>query len=311
MHRRAFLLTLGASAAAPLGAQQAPHHRPSCRASAWLTSPNGETEALKWSATVQGKNARVLRVRPPEDPMILLLMLDLTGDLTLVDPAREAIVAALGALAPSTWTALLRAQDGLQSLVDPSPDRAPVVEAIKSLPVSGRAGLLESIEPASQLASAILRKSPIRLATLCVTDSDIHNYREDYTNPVINYSDTRDLSRRFPEALIREKTSKLALSLAASAAPVFIVHLAFLRDRLNEAYQTGLRQMAESSGGEALFCRSVAEIPTSVAAAFDKISSHWAIDIELPPGTPKQFSVALSAGGAQIRARSSFALPRK
>jgi hypothetical protein len=276
-----------------------------------LSGDGAEKEGIKWSASVQGQEARIVRVRPPADPMILLLVLDMTGDLTLVEPAREAAVQAVKGLPPTTWTALLRAQDGLQTLVDPTADHAPVVEAIQALQISGRAGLLEAVEPAVRLAAAILKKSPVRLATLYLTDSNIYNYREDYTNPVINYSDTRDLSRRFPEALIREKTSKLALTLAASAAPVFIVHLAFLRDRLNEAYQTGLRQMAESSGGEAFFCRSVAEVPTSVAAAFDKISSHWAIDVELPPGTPKQFTVALSAGGLPIRARSSFALPRK
>lgn len=311
MRRRSFLIALTAPAALPAFTQTPSAPRATCRASAWIDSQNGETPELKWSATVQGKNARVVRVRPPNDPMILLLIMDVTGDMTLVDPAREAAINAIGALPANTWIALLRAQDSLQTLVDPTPERSLVVEGVKSLQVSGRAGLLESVEPAAQLATAILRKSPVRLATLFITDSNIYNYREDYTNPVINYSDTRDLSRRFPEALIREKTARLAQSLAASAAPVFVVHLAFLRDRLNEAYQTGLRQMADASGGGAFFCRSIAEIPTSVTAAFDKISSHWAIDIELPPDTPKQFSVALSAGGAPVRARASFALPRK
>jgi hypothetical protein len=311
MRRREFLLSVGAPAVLAGSWQSGPAPATSCRASAWVTLEEGQQPELKWEATVQGRNAKILRVRPPDDPMILLVVLDLTGDLTLVEPAREAAASALNALPGNTWVALLRAQNGLQTIVDPTADRAVVIEGIRSQPVSGPAGLLDSVEPAARLASAMLQKSPVRLATLYLTDSNIFNYREDYTNPVINYSDTRDLSRRFPEALIREKTSKLANALAASAAPLFVVHLAFLRDRLNEAYQTGLRQMSEASGGEALFCRSVAEIPTSVDGAFRKISTHWAIDIELPPGTPKQFSVALSAGGAPIRARASFALPKK
>lgn len=307
MRRRSFLLSLPLAAVPAVLAE----NRPFCRAAAWVASENGAAPAMQWSATVQGRQAKVLRVRPPQDPLIVMLVMDVTGDLTLVDPAREAAVNAVQSLPPNAWVALLRAQDGLRTLIDPTPDREAVIGAIKSLQVSGRAGLLESVEPADRIASAILRKSPVRLAVLFITDSDIHNYREDYTNPVVNYSDTRDLSRRFPEALVREKTSKLALTLAASAAPLFVVHLAFLRDRLNEAYQTGLRQMADASGGEALFCRSVAEVPTSVAAAFEKITSHWAIDIEIPEGAPKQFTVALSAGGPPVRSRSSFALPKK
>lgn len=252
-----------------------------------------------------------MRTRPPGDPLLILLVMDVTGDLALVDPAREAAVTAIDALPETAWVGLLRAQDGLAAVVDPTADRTKVKEGIRGLQVTGRAGLLESIEPVRDLAGRMILKSPVRLAVLYLTDSNIYNYREDYTNPVINYSDTRDLSRRFPEALIREKTSKLTLQLTASQAPVFIVHLAFLRDRMNEAYQTGLTKMAEASGGDAAFCRSVAEVPPVIASAFDKITSHWAVDFEVPAGTPPQFSIVLTAGDAGVRHRTTFATGRK
>ena len=51
----------------------------------------------------------------------------------------------------------------------------------------------------------MVRKTYVRSAVLYITDSNIYNYREDYTNPVINYSDRGDLSRRFPEGLVREQ----------------------------------------------------------------------------------------------------------
>ena len=42
-----------------------------------------------------------------------------------------------------------------------------------------------------------MRKSPVRVSVLYITDRNIYNYREDYTNPVINGSDPHDLSRVF------------------------------------------------------------------------------------------------------------------
>lgn len=305
MTRRGWLAWFGPAVAR---AALSESRNPLVRTVAWVDGNGGAGE---WQASIEGRAARVVRARGPEDPLLLLLVADLTGDLTLVDPAREALIELVGELNRDSWVALLRAQDGLQTLVDPTGERPPVIGALREMQITGRAGLLEAVEPAAALASGILRKSPLRLGILFITDSNIYNYREDYTNPVINYSDTRDLSRRFPEALIREKTAKLARSLAGAEVPLFIVHLAFLRDRMNEAYQTGLRQLAEATGGEASVCRSPAEIPASIREAFGRISNHWAIDVELPQGVPKEFNLTLSAGGAPVRHRAKFVSQRK
>ena len=277
------------------------------RVTAWTSNVEAIIKPDHLKTQVEGKSVKTLRVRGPEDDLMIFIVLDLTGDLSLVDPARQSVVAEIQALPLSVWTAVLRSQDGLHVLSDPTNDRARSVEAINGAQVSGRAGLLETIEPATQLASEILRKSPLRLAVLYLTDSNIYNYREDYTNPVINPSDSRDLSRRFPEGLIREKTSKLANSLAALDAPVFVVHLAYLRDRLNEAYQNGLQSMAEASGGHAAFCRSAADIPGEIKRAFSRIVSHWAIDFEAPENLPRNFTVQLSADDAGLQYRTRFA----
>lgn len=282
-------------------ATAAPHVR---RITAW--APSEELKGL--TAKAEMKNARIVRVKGPTDGLILLIILDLTGDLTLVDAARAAISAEIEKLPTTVWLGVLRAQDGLRVLTDPTGDRSSVNAAIQQSPVAGRAGLLETIEPAEQLATRLLRKTPIRTAILYVTDSNIYNYREDYTNPVINTSDSRDLSRRFPEALIREKVSKLTASLAANDAPIFITHLAFLRDRLNDAYQTGLQQMAEATGGLAMFCRTQGDIAVTVAQAFLKIQSIWAVDVEIPPGTPRNFTMHLNAEGGELQYRTRFAI---
>jgi hypothetical protein len=202
----------------------------------------------------------------------------------------------------------LRAQDGLRVLADPGPGRAAALAQLDALETTGRAGLLEAVEPAAALAERILRRSPVRTAVLFLTDSSIYNYREDYTNPVINPSDSRDLSRRFPDALIREKASKLAAALNAFDVPVFIQHLAFLRDRLNSAYQTGLQQLAEATGGSAAFSRAPGDIPGDIGQMLKKIVSLWAIDLDLPTGTPRTYSVQLTASGRDIQYRTRFTL---
>jgi len=247
-------------------------------------------------------------VHDPASPLMLLVVLDLTGDMALIDPAREALKGALAALSSNVWISLLRAQDGLHVLCDPGPDRGVVNSKLDTLETTGRAGLLETLQPASQLAERILHRAPVRTALLFLTDSNIYNYREDYTNPVVNPSDSRDLSRRFPEALIREKTAKLAATLNANDVPIFVHHVAYLRDRLNEAYQTGLQQIAESTGGYATFSRSPGDIPGDVAGVVKKVVGSWAVDLELPSRTQRTFTVQLNAGGREIQYRTKYTL---
>jgi hypothetical protein len=296
LSRRRCLALLSAAAAPPNPAG------PFRRVPAW-------TEAASLSgltATADSRAARIVRTRSPQDDLLLLIVLDVVGDLTLVDAARQAAAAEIEKLPASAWVGVLRAQDGLRVLMDPSADRAATSGAILNAPVSGRAGLLESVEPAARLGQGILRKTGVRTAILYLTDSDIFNYREDYTNPVINMSDARDLSRRMADDLVRDKASKVATILAETDAPIFIVHLNFLRDRLNEAYQTGLRQIAEATGGATLLCRNLGDIPTSVTQAFEKIRSMWTIDLQLPGGISKNFTIQFAAGPPDLQYRSRF-----
>lgn len=280
------------------------------RVTVWPSSPaNGVTlDALRAALkpTVDGQPAKPVRLLDTGSDMLVLVVLDLVGDLAFVDPARQALIAEIRGLPPHVWPAILRAQDGLRVATDPTPEREPAIAAIENTQIAGRAGLLETIEPAVRLADGLLAKSPVRLAILYVTDSNIYNYREDYTNPVINPSDARDLTRRFPEGLIREKTTNLATTLAGFDAPVFIVHLAFLRDRLNEAYQNGLQLMAETTGGMLSMCRTPNDVPGIIHAAFERMTSHWAVDLEIPPSAARNFSVLLDAPPFTLQHRIRF-----
>ena len=84
------------------------------------------------------------------------------------------------------------------------------------------------------------------------------------------------------------------------------MHLSLLRDRLNEAYQNGLQQIAEATGGSASFSRTPAEIPILIEQSLDRIGKHWAVDIELPANVPKTFTTQLTAGGSELAGRSRF-----
>ena len=150
------------------------------------------------------------------------------------------------------------------------------------------------------------------MAVLYVSDSDVANYREDFSNPVINSSDAHDLSRKFPEALIQEKISKLVAQIAWRQAPLFIVHVRYRGDRLNEAYQNGLKQIAETTGGTSQSCRSVAEIPDAMARAFGLIESHYSVTLALPEKPSSSVQVQLEAGGVRgLNYRTRFVLKEK
>ncbi len=268
--------------------------------------------AKNFSVKVDGEPAPVLAARGPEDDLMVLLVFDVTEDMAQMDIAREALISALGNLPATSHVGLLRAQDGLRVVLDPTTDRAAVAGAIRALPVSGKAGLLDTVETASRIADAILSKSAVRVAILYISDSDIKNYREDFTNPVINSSDQHDMSRRFPEGLVREKVSKLAAKLAGFEAPLFIVHLDYRNDRLNEAYQAGILQLAATTGGAASFCRSLGEIPDAIAGAFSTIASHYSLVLRLPERPPKMIQVQMeNNAGRALTYRNRFVLQEK
>lgn len=284
------------------------------RISVWMNGSNGGATPLTaqdFTARLEGQPARILALRGPADDLMVLLVLDLTEELGLAEIAKEALGSALPSLPAKAQAALLRAQDGLRVLVDPTTDRAALTQAIQAQPVSGKAGLLDTVETASRIADSILEKAAVRLALVYVTDSNIYNYRADYINPVINYSDYHDLSRYFPEGLVKEKISKLEGKLAGFEAPLFILHLSYRSDRMNEAYQTGLMQLAAATGGSSVFCRSRAEIPEAIANTFHSIASHYSLDIQVPERTSKVVPVQLESGGRALTYRSRFVLQEK
>jgi len=277
------------------------------RIPAWPES-GGRLEEGSLKASVGGEKAEVVGLHGPDEDLMLLVILDLVGDLSEIDLARTALVRTISEMPDNVYIGLMKAQDGLHVLQDPTKDREVIIKKIGSLQISGTPGLLETIETASHLADSVLEKSWVRMAILYITDSDVRDYREDFTNPVINYSDSRDLSRRFPEGLIRERMSKIDAKLGSSLTPIFAVHLEYSRDRLNEAYQSGLLQVTAATGGEAVFCRTNSEISTAIEAMFRKIIAHYGVDLEVTGRKGENLEVSLQSPTGPLQYRNRIHL---
>lgn len=291
----------------PLSGAAPPKPRPVLRIPVW-TSSNGTLAINQFKATVDGASAKILGLQQPGQDLLVILVMDLVGDLTLADVVKQSLTDSIKALPGHVYVAVMRAQDGLQVLTDPTPDSSVLASTIQGVSVTGTAGLLETVETALELADSITAKSGIRAAVYFVTDSSVSNYREDFTNPVINSSDSRDISRTFPEGLIREKISKMENLVLQRQTPLFILHDAYHSDRLNEAYQSGLLELAVVTGGTAIFCRSSAEIQPSNAKLWAQMTSAYMLSVQLPEKIRHTFEVKIDAGGAAVTYRARFTI---
>lgn len=233
-----------------------------------------------------GQPAAVTSVVAPEGDLVLLVVMDVIGDLGRIDTARQALVNEIEKLGGRQYVSVLQAQDGLQVVQDPTRDRERLRESILSLPVASNPGLMGAVEQASAIGDSMLSKSDVRVAVLFITDGSIYRYRGDYTSPVINPSDRSDLSRRFRDRLIQEKISAVLSSLNTSVTPLFFLHLESRADPLNAVYENGIQQFAQATAGEAIFCRSLAEIPTQMAQLLDRVRNLYMLSVRttLPLG---------------------------
>lgn len=268
--------------------------------------------AHKFQATVNGKRAPVINALGPSSDEIILVVSDLTSNLSLIEPAKLALVTQISKLRSTTWVGLLRDQNGLHVLANPAANRNPVLAAIQTISNNGQPGLLETVASALSLANAMSLRVPVRVAVLYVTDGSIYSYREDYTNPVINQSDPYDLSRAFPEALVDNKISKLMGRVSSLRAPLFVVQLDFRRDSLSEAYQNGLQSLARATGGDSEICQSEAEIPDAISQMFSRITHTWLLTLAVPRKTSSDLNIHVSIscpkGSARLFWRTHFHL---
>ena len=216
----------------------------------------------------------------PASSTVVLVVFDTVVDLTRLAIARTALTEALATLPEYYWIGLMRAQDGLTVLQEPTANRTALAEKIQSIQVNGHAGLLDTLDPVARLATSLQQKANVRVNVLYVTDSGVANYRADLLNPVINSSDTGDLSRRFADRAVQERMSRLAQDMAEFTIPFYILHLAYRADTLNLAYQSGLERVAADAGGLAFFCRTNDEIASSLDLLWQRLRGGYVLSFE-------------------------------
>ncbi len=285
------------------------------RAPAWVSDASGRPltnlDVDAFSADLNGAPAPIKKVLGPGDPLILLLVLDMVGDLNRIDVARAAVASHIESMGEEWHIAILQAQDGLLTLQDPTGNRRQLVDKLMGASVSGFPGLLDSVEQVASLGDSVLAGAGVRVAVLYLTDGSISNYRGDYVNTVVNRSDRGDLSRRFGDRVIQEKVASLDSSLQSYATPLFFVHLEERQNSQDVAYQNGITQFGASTGGNTWIARSVSDAPNLVRQALDRINSHYSVSLEAPENltAPVRLRLSVQDPSANVSHRAQLPLP--
>jgi len=225
---------------------------------------------------------KIIRQTEPGSPTLLFLAFDLVGDLPTITPAKRAIINQIQELGPEYWVGLILARETLSVLQKPTRDKKLLQEKIEETRQIGKAGLLESIQSLADFSSSLMNRSTIRIGVILVTDSDVGNYRFNYLNSPINRSDSRDLSRRFPDRALQEEFIRISNAIVAYPVPLLVVHIDPKNDRMNRTYQEGLGQVANTMGGRLFLSKSPGDIARTLQEAFDWVTSFYVIDFEVP-----------------------------
>jgi len=286
------------------------------RAAVWVDDASGRPlenlEAGDFAAELNNAAAPVESALGPGDPLVLLLVLDMVGDLNRIDVARGAIASHIENMGEQWYVALLQAQDGLLTLQDPTQNRRQLIDKLMAASVSGFPGLLDSVEQVASLGDTMLARAGVRVAVLYLTDGSISEYRGDYVNTVVNPSDRGDLSRRFRDRLIQEKIASLDSALQAYSPPLFFVHLEERQNSQDVAYQNGISQFASSTGGGYWISRSLSDVPNLVQQALGRIGSHYSLTLEAPADLtpPVQLRLTTQDPNAVVSHRAQLPLPQ-
>jgi hypothetical protein len=297
----AFLLNLLPVSFASTEKPATRNHPSRVRIPVWVKNASGEFQmglTVRDFQVYDGKQSlKISDLQNRGTPALLFIALDTVGDMAKVDQARSALKQEVETLGSQYWVGVLSAQERLEVLQDPTPIRELVQQKLDMFSQIGKAGLLESIQKVAEFSNGILQQTRARVGVIFVTDSDIGNYRQDYLNPPVNYSDSRDLSRRFAGRALQEKISKMTIAMARYHAPIFIVHIDPAQDPLNQSYQNGLKQLAEASGGQLFLSKTAIDIPTMIQEAFRWACNFYVLDFQVPPTSKDTLKIRVNLAG--------------
>ena len=228
-------------------------------------------------------HVQLLKLQPPGSPTIVFVMLDLSNAVDSATAVRAGLTRMIAHLPAQTWVGLMSVNDGFHVILSPTRDRAALRRAVQAISPSGHPGLLDSIEAVERIADRVQRQGKIKVAVLAVTDSDVRNYRSDYADQRVNSSDNHDLSRRFPGRDLQSKVRRMDRRLLRYRVPMFILQVKHRGDPLNRIYDNALQRFCATLGGRAWFAQSVAEIPSDLGAAFQRVQSFYLATVRTPP----------------------------
>lgn len=170
--------------------------------------PGLELEAGDFEARLDGEPFAVESFLGSESPLVILLALDITGNRLCIDTVRKELTRFVEVLPPYVQVLVMTLNDGVRMIQPNTADRGKLVQAIRNCATTGHPGFLEGVEAVARFADNLLRRNPVRIVTLVVTDSNVRLYRRQYT--------TADFSTA---------AESLRGSLRAFAAPLFILRV--------------------------------------------------------------------------------------
>lgn len=170
--------------------------------------PGLDLTATDFEARLNGKPFEVESFLGSESPMALILAMDTTGDRQYIDTVRKELCRFVEVLPPNVQLLVMSLNDGVRMVQPNTADRVKLKEAILNYPTTGHPGFLENVEAVARFADNLLRKNPVRIVALLVTDSNVRLYRRQYT--------TADFSTA---------AESLRESLRAFTAPLFVLRL--------------------------------------------------------------------------------------
>lgn len=234
-----------------------------------------------------------------ESPVLLVFVMDTTGDASNIDALRKELCNFVSALPPSIQVMVMSCNDGLRVLQNNTGDPAKLKEAIMNYNTKGKPGFLEAVVPvAENLNGLFIKHNNVRVAVIFFTDSEIYNYRKRYT--------TADFTTEAEKT--REKLKEISV-------PMFVMRLPIgNNDTFNRTYEGAVGEMARTTGGEAVYPTTANGITKALVTLLQRIHFTYVLGFPAPEAkSGKEFRVNVSLAGAngKVTHKKSYRLPSK
>jgi hypothetical protein len=144
----------------------------------------------------------------PESPLLIVLALDTTGDLTWINTLRTGLEAFVRHLPANIQVMVVTINDGIKVVQNNTADPDALARAVQQYDITGRPGFLENVVSLEEKSDRILERYPLRVATLYVTDSDLYGYR-----------------RRFSPSDFTTEVERIKSQLWKFSAPLYVLRL--------------------------------------------------------------------------------------